>query len=135
MMRGNVGSSDAVVASMQDDIIAGYHVNHEAWHWQAARLTDESASIQVGLYHPDGGCRYEFSFHWGTRGLDFATMHLHDDGFAALTDLRFASLWTALATWGLVKTPMGNRRKLAPAELVAMMQRCGLVDLTHRTRP
>jgi hypothetical protein len=117
------------------EYIVGYHINHEAWHWNAARLDDESASVEVGVYHPDGGCEYEFSFHWGHEGMNFATLHLHDDGFAALADRRFASLWTALATWGLEKTPMGNHRVLAPAELVAMLQRCGLVDLTERTRP
>lgn len=120
---------------MTDDYQAGYHVNHEAWHWPAARLSDESASILVGLYHPDGGCKYEFSFHWGHGAMNFATLHLHDDGFAALTDPRFASLWTALATWGLTKTPMGNRRRLAAGELVTMLNRCGLADLTERTRP
>jgi hypothetical protein len=115
--------------------IAGYHIDHEAWHWSAARLAGESASITVGLYNPEGGCLYEFSFRWGTGNCNFATMNLHDDGFAALTDPRFASMWTALATWGLAKTPMGNQRILAPGELVAMLQRCGLVDLTARTQP
>jgi hypothetical protein len=115
--------------------IVGYHINHEAWHWSAARLAGESASVTVGLYHPEGGCQYEFSFHWGVDHCTFATLHLHDDGFAALIDRRFESMWTALATWGLEKSPMGNRRKLAPEELVAMLQRCGLVDLTVRSRP
>jgi hypothetical protein len=116
-----------------DTIVAGYHINHEAWHWQAARLSDESASIEVGLYYTEGGVEYEFSFHWGHGRLAFCTLHLHDDGFAALTDRRFASLWTALATWRL-----GNRDSrinLSPAELAAMLQRCGLVDLTKRARP
>jgi hypothetical protein len=119
----------------ETEYIVGYHVNHEAWHWNAARLSDESASVVVGLYNPEGGCKYEFSFQWGHERMNFATLHLHDDGFAALMNRRFASLWTALATWGLTKTPMGNHRVLAPGELVTMLQRCGLVDLTERTRP
>lgn len=105
---------------MTEDIIAGYHVNHEAWHWEAARLVDESASITVGLSHSDGSCKYEFSFDWGHDRLSFATLHLHDDGFAALTDPRFARLWAELAEWGrLGKTPMGNQRRFTPGELVA----------------
>jgi hypothetical protein len=116
-----------------DTITAGYHINHEAWHWQAARLEDESASILVGLYHTEGGVEYEFSFHWGHDRLNFCTLHLHDDGFSALADSRFAPLWKALATWGVASR--GHRWTLAPAQLVAMLQRCGLADLTVRTRP
>ena len=109
---------------MVDEYVHGFVLLSEAWYGPANRTKDVSEDICFGLYHREGGCRWEAGIQWG-EPTRTAHVRIYADAFAALTSAPVVAFLQALA----------ESHDPSPVEVRAMLLRCGFEDLTPRKRP
>lgn len=110
--------------------VRGFHIYNEAWYSRlaaGAQMPREfPASIQIGMYHPEGGTSGEFQVIWmELAGKLTPQLRVFDDGWSAL--LRFGDL---LGWMGLHDSDDPSAEKMAAA-----MRELGIKDLTERVSP
>lgn len=107
--------------------VRGYHYFNEAWYY---RPNDKYLyEFTVGFYSPEGGTSGEFNIKFYMLGGKLvANLDAFDDAWSAL--LGFHDLIAELANFDEDTT----YTQITPDQLIDVLQKCNIVDLTSRTR-
>lgn len=93
--------------------------------WYSKALKEESISVSVGMYHPNGGTSGEFQFEWVPLGDKlFAELKACDDGWSALW--QFKDL--------LEKMAEIDDQEIQEQEFCELLDSLGIIDITEYER-